>query len=77
MGYDIDKNKIDYACHELAVLEPGEAARAEYDTWRWGQNYYRLTEEHFRALREGKQIALSSMGEYIVFICAKDFYQGD
>ena len=73
MDYD-SEGQYDY---DIAVLEPGEAARLEYDTRRWGQNYYRLTEEHLQALREGKQIAMSSMGEYVVFICAKDFYKGD
>lgn len=71
------EKQMDAYSESPAILEPGKQTREEYDPRHWGYDYYALTTEMLQALIQGKQIALSSQGEYTVFICLKDSYTGD
>ena len=74
---DYQEQKASWYYTRPEILEPGREARDRYDTKKWGANYYAITTEMLQAMIHGKQIALDSQGEYVVFICLEDTYDGD
>lgn len=60
-------SKEAYSCDYVTVIEAGQPAREAHGE-AWGGQLVKLTPGQVEALRNGKQLAINVMDEYVLFL---------